>query len=71
MAGTLRSRLFLNGLVIILVGMGLAGLLFWRAAESLYLQSRAENMLAQAGLTAAGLQGQALPDRSLFGPTRT
>jgi signal transduction histidine kinase len=61
MGQTLRDRLFLNGLAIVLVGMGLAGFLFWQAAESLYLDNRKENMLAQAELTAASLQGQALP----------
>ncbi len=61
MGQSLRGRLFFNGLAIVLVGMGLAGFLFWRAAESLYLDSRRENMLAQAELTAAGLAGQPLP----------
>ena len=61
MGQSLRGRLFLNGLAIVLIGMGLAGFLFWRAAESLYLDSRRENMLAQAELTAAGLAGQPLP----------
>jgi signal transduction histidine kinase len=61
MGQSLRIRLFLNGLAIVIVGMGLAGFLFWRAAESLYLDSRRENMLAQAELTASGLAGQPLP----------
>lgn len=61
MGRSLRSQLFLNGLVIVLVGMGLAGFLFWRSAETLYLETRRENMLAQAVITAAGLIGQQLP----------
>ncbi|MBE0699024.1 MAG: HAMP domain-containing protein [Anaerolineaceae bacterium] len=61
MRHSLRTRLFLNGLIIILLGMGLAGLLFWRAAERLYIETQTENLLAQARLTAAALQGQLLP----------
>jgi signal transduction histidine kinase len=61
MGQSLRTRLFLNGLAIVIVGMGLAGFLFWRAAESLYIDSRRENMLAQAELTASSLTGQPLP----------
>jgi len=61
MGKSLRARLFLNGLTIVLVGMGLAGFLFWRAVETLYLDTRRDNMLAQAELTAASLQGQPLP----------
>ena len=57
---SLRVRLFLNGLIILLLGMGLAGLLFWRAAEKLYVETQTENLLAQARLTAAALQGQPL-----------
>jgi signal transduction histidine kinase len=58
---SLQSRLFLNGLIIVLMGMGLAGFLFWQAAESLYLDTQKENLLAQAELTAAALQSQPLP----------
>lgn len=58
---SLRLRLFINGLIILLLGMGLAGFLFWRAAEQLYLDSQTENLLAQARLTAAALQDQVLP----------
>jgi signal transduction histidine kinase len=61
MQHSLRTSLFLNGLIIILLGMGLAGLLFWRAAEGLYIETQTENLLAQARLTAAALQGQPLP----------
>jgi signal transduction histidine kinase len=58
---SLRVRLFLNGLIILVLGMGLAGYLFWRAAEGLYLSTQTENLLAQAELTAALLRGQSLP----------
>ena len=58
---SLRIRLFINGLIIILLGMGLAGILFWRAAERLYIETQTENLLAQARLTAAALQGQSFP----------
>ena len=61
MSHSLQSRLFLNGLVIVLLGMGLAGILFWQAAENLYIDTQKENLLAQAELTAAALQGQQLP----------
>ena len=54
---SLRTRLFINSLIIIVIGMGLAGLLFWRAAESLYLETQTENLLAQARITAASLTG--------------
>jgi len=57
----LRSRLFLNTLAILLLGMGLAALLAWRSVEDLYLNTQRENLLAQASLTAAALQGQPLP----------
>ena len=58
---SLRSRLFWNSLAILLLGMGLAGVLVWRAVESAYLQTQRDNLLAQASLTAAALQGQPLP----------
>jgi len=57
----LRKRLFLNYLIVLLMGMGLATLLAWRSVESLYLETQRENLLAQARLTAASLQGQPLP----------
>jgi signal transduction histidine kinase len=60
-AQPIRRRLFLSYLAILLTGMGLAGLLTWRAVESLYLATQRENLLAQANLTAAALQGQVLP----------
>lgn len=58
---TLRTRLFWNTLTILLIGMGVAALLVWQAVETLYLDTQRENLLAQANLTAAALQGQPLP----------
>ena len=58
----LRTHLFVNTLVILLLGMGLATLLAWRAVEGLYIETQRENLLAQASLMAAALQGQALSD---------
>ncbi|MGE5072004.1 MAG: sensor histidine kinase [Anaerolineae bacterium] len=57
----LRNRLFLNYLVMLLLGMGIATLLAWRAVEGLYVETQRENLLAQARLVAAALQGQPLP----------
>ncbi len=62
MRSSLRTQLFINGLVILVIGMGLAGILFWRAAEKLYLDTQRENLLAQAALMAASLHGQSLPE---------
>ncbi len=61
MSQSLRTRLFLNGLIILLIGMGLAGLLFWQASARLYIETQSENLLAQARLSAAAMQGQPFP----------
>ena len=61
MSASLRSRLLSNHLAVLLLGMGLAVLLSWWAVEGLYLETERENLLAQAQLTAAALQGQAFP----------
>ena len=61
MPTSLRSRLFLDHLAILVLGMGLAALLSWRAVERLYIDSQRENLLAQAQQTAAALQGRPLP----------
>ncbi len=57
----IRTRIFLNTLVILLLGMGLAAALSWRAVENLYLETQRENLLAQAQLNAAALRGQPIP----------
>ena len=56
----LRTPLFLNTLAVLALGMSLAAFLSWRAVEALYLDNQRENLLAQASLTAAALQGQPL-----------
>ncbi len=61
MGAPLRSRLFLSTLAVLLLGMGLAAVLTWLAVEQMYLATQAENLLAQAKLTAATLQGAPLP----------
>ncbi len=58
---SLRNRLFLNYLIVMLVGMGLAAVLAWRAVEGLYQETQRENLLAQASLIASALEGQPLP----------
>ncbi len=58
----LRNRLFLNYLAVLVLGMGLAALLAWRAVEGLYLETQCQNLLAQADLIAIALQGQPLPE---------
>ena len=57
----LQSRLTLSYLTVLVLGMGLAGLLAWLAVEQLYLNAQRDNLLAQARLTAAALQGAPLP----------
>jgi heavy metal sensor kinase len=57
---SIRTRLTVNTLLVLLLGMGLAAFLAWRVVEALYLDAQRENLLAQANLTAAALQGQPL-----------
>jgi signal transduction histidine kinase len=61
MLNRLQSRLTLSYLAVLLIGMGLAASLSWLAVEQLYLDSQRDNLLAQAQLTAAALQGSPLP----------
>ena len=60
MLAPIRPRLFLSYLAVLMLGMGLAVILAWRLVEALYLETQRENLLAQAQLTAAALQGQPL-----------
>jgi len=62
MFAPIRTRLFLSYLAVLMLGMGLAVILAWRLVEALYLETQRENLLAQAQLTAAALQGQPLPN---------
>jgi signal transduction histidine kinase len=56
-----QLRLSLTTLAVLVLGMGLAAALGWLAVEQLYLDTQRENLLAQAKLTAAALQGAPLP----------
>jgi len=60
MSAPIRTRLFLSTLTVLFLGMGLAFVLAWRSVEALYLETQRANLLAQAQLTAAALQGQPL-----------
>ena len=62
---TIRLRLSLNYLVVLALGMLLAGALTWLAVEKLYVDTQRENLLAQARLMATALQGTALPTESV------
>mgnify|MGYP003481901393 CR=1 FL=1 len=62
---TIRARLSLNYLLVLLLGMTLAGMLVWLAVEQLYLNTQRENLLAQARLIAAALQGSPLPSNPI------
>jgi len=58
----IQLRLSLTTLGVLLFGMGLVAVMTWLAVEQLYLNSQRENLLAQAQLTAAALQGTSFPD---------
>ena len=62
---TIRARLSLNYFLVLLLGMTLAGALAWLAVERLYVDTQRENLLAQARLIAAALEGSALPTESV------
>ena len=57
----IRLRLFASYLVVLLMGMSLAAALAWTAVEELYLNTQKENLIAQAQLTAASVQGANIP----------
>lgn len=58
---TIRARLSLNTLLVLTLGMALATALAWQAVANLYITAQRDNLLAQAKLIAAALQGQPLP----------
>ena len=58
---TIRARLSLNALLVLMLGMALATALAWQAVANLYITAQRDNLLAQAKLIAAALQGQPLP----------
>ncbi|MFZ5819076.1 MAG: ATP-binding protein [Chloroflexota bacterium] len=59
---TIRARLSLNTLLVLALGMTLAAALTWQAVSNLYIATQRDNLLAQAELIAAALQGQPLPE---------
>jgi heavy metal sensor kinase len=58
---SIRLRLFLTILAVLLLGMVLAAGLAWLSVEQLFLANLRENLLAQASLTASALQGSPIP----------
>ena len=59
---TIRARLSLNTLLVLALGMTLAAALAWQAVANLYIETQRHNLLAQAKLLAATLQGEPLPE---------
>jgi signal transduction histidine kinase len=51
----------MSHILVLLIGMILAGSLAWLAVEGIYISAQRENLLAQARLTAAALGGTAVP----------
>jgi hypothetical protein len=68
---SIRTRLFFSYLIVLLLGMGLAVVLAWRSVETLYLETQRDNLLAQAKLTAAALQGGPLPENPVGSYSQT
>jgi two-component system, OmpR family, sensor histidine kinase BaeS len=64
MSTSIRSRLFMSILAVVLLGMGLASVLVWQSVEGMYLDTQRENLLAQARMSAAALEGQPIPIES-------
>jgi signal transduction histidine kinase len=58
---SIRLRLTLTTLAVLLIGMALAATLAWLSVEQLFLATQRDNLLAQAQLTASALQGAPLP----------
>jgi signal transduction histidine kinase len=58
MKTSLRTRLALSYLVVILVGMAIITPLAWLAVEGLYLNTQSASLLAQAELVASALKNQ-------------
>jgi signal transduction histidine kinase len=58
---SLRTRLTLTYLLVILVGITVAAPLAWLSVEGMYLDSQQANLLAQAQLVAATLQSSPAP----------
>ena len=58
---TIRARLSLNTLLVLILGMSLATALAWQAVSNLYINTQRDNLLAQAKLIAAALDGSTAP----------
>jgi signal transduction histidine kinase len=58
---TIRARLSLNTLLVLMLGMALATALAWQAVSNLYINTQRDNLLAQAKLISTALQGGPLP----------
>jgi len=58
---SIRTRLSLNTLLVLALGMTLAAVLAWQAVAALYIDTQRDNLLAQANLLAAALQNEPLP----------
>jgi two-component system sensor histidine kinase BaeS len=61
MLTSIRSRLSLSHLVVLLIGMMFMGGLSWLAVESLYLETQRENLIAQAEIIASAMQDLPFP----------
>ncbi|MBM3123473.1 MAG: cell wall metabolism sensor histidine kinase WalK [Chloroflexi bacterium] len=61
---SIRSRLSRNHLLVLALGMTLAAGLTWQVVSNLYIETQRANLLEQARLIAAALQGAALPENS-------
>ena len=68
MGSSLRRRLTLSFLGVVLLGMLLAGFLAGLVVEQLYLSTQKENLTARAVLTAAGISPEVLPAGNPFNP---
>ena len=56
------TRLSLNYLIVLALGMVFASALAWQAVSGLYINTQRNNLLAQAKLIASALQGATLPE---------
>lgn len=61
---SIRTRLSLDTLLVLALGMTLAAILAWQAVAALYIDTQRDNLLAQAELLAAALQDEPLPTAS-------
>ena len=63
---SIRARLSLNTLLVLILGMSFATALAWQAVSGLYITTQRDNLLAQAKLIATALEGTTtLPNNAL------